>query len=249
MNLNGTLIVCKDLLRNELWNTRALITIILFTIISLLSIYSASIIPAIFQKNDISVNIGYIASFLMLLLFGPIFVIAISYDIISKEIESGTIRFIIPKINRSSFVVGKFLGLNILFSLIIGIVYFIIYLYGTIYMQTYTPLYAVSSWFVLTLYFGFFVGLCLNISLLADSSSTALTISLTLLIILLLFSTGFKYESLKYLSPTWYGFIGFEAVFSPKASNIQIVKSIAGLLSLITTSFGTLIFIMNRRDL
>lgn len=248
MNLRETLIICKDLLRNELGNTRVLVTIILFAVLSFLSIYSASIIQMVLPKSEIGGSVIYITSYLMLLFLGPIFVIALSHNSISGEIENGTIRFIIPKINRSSFIVGKFMGLIILFSLIIGIVYMILYFYGAFYMQIYIPLYPVSSWFLLTLYFACFVGICLNISSLANNSSTALVLSIVSLIILLAFSTGFKYELLKYLSPTWYGFIGFDAIFNPKAAELQIVKSIGGMLFLISTSLVTLLFAVNRRD-
>ena len=248
MDLHETSIVCKDLLKNELRNTRVLVTIVMFVILSLLSIYSSSIIQLLAAKSEISGNIGYITSYLTLLLLGPIFVIALSYDSVSREIETGTIRLIIPKIKRSSFILGKFIGLNILFSLIVGIVFMILYLYVAINTQTYTPLYPVLSWFLLTLYFGCFIGLCLNISSLADNSSTALVLSFTALIILMIFSTGFKYEFLKYFTPTWYGYIGFDSIFNPKADLLQIFKSIGGMLLLIAASLGSLISVMNRRD-
>jgi len=248
MDLHETSIVCKDLLKNELRNTRVLITLAIFVILSLLSIYTSSIIQLLTAKSEISGNIGYITSYLTLLLIGPVFVIALSYDSVSREIESGTIRLIIPKIKRSSFIVGKFIGLNILFSLMVGIVFMVIYVYVAIDTQTYLLLYPVSSWFLLTLYFGCFIGICLNISSLADNSSAALVLSFTALIILMIFSTGFKYEFLKYLTPTWYGFIGFESILNPKADQLQILKSIGGMLLLISTSLGSLIFVMNRRD-
>jgi ABC-2 type transport system permease protein len=248
MNLHETLIICKDVLRNEFKNSRVLITIILFLIISLLSIYSASIIQMLLPNSVISGSIIYITTFLVLLLLGPIFVIALSHNSISSEIESGTIRFIIPKMNRSSFILGKFMGLIIVFSLIIGIVYVILFIYSALYMQTNTPLYPLLSWFLLSLYFACFVGICLNISLLANNSSTALVLSITSLIILLAFSTGFKYEFLKYLSPTWYSFIGFDATFNPKAAPLQIFKSIGGMLFLITVSLVTLLYSAKRRD-
>lgn len=248
MSLHETSIVCKDMLRTELRNTRVLVTISMFVVLSLLSIYTSSIIPLLTSKSEMSGNIGYVTSNLALLLLGPVFVIALSHDVVSREIETGTIRLIIPKIKRSSFIIGKFIGLNILFSLIVGIVFIMIYLYVAISTQTYTPLYPLASWFLLTLYFGCFIGFCLIISSLAESSSTALVMSFAALIILMVCSTGFKFELLKYLSPTWYGFIGFDAIFNPKAADLQIVKSIGGMLVLIASSFGSLIFIMNRRD-
>lgn len=248
MDLHETSIVCKDLLINELRNTRVLVTIAMFIILSLLSIYTSSIIQLLTSKSEISGNIGFVTSYLTLLLLGPVFVIAVSHDNVSREIESGTIRLIIPKIKRSSFIVGKFIGLNILFSLIVGIVFMIIFLYAAIDTQTYLLLYPVASWFLLTLYFGCFIGLCLIISSLADNSSTALILSFTALIIIMVFSTGFKYEFLKYFSPAWYGFIGFDSIFNPNADQIQIVKSIGGMLFFITASLGSLIFVMDRRD-
>ncbi len=248
MDLHETSIVCKDLLINELRNTRVLVTIAMFIILSLLSIYTSSIIQLLTSKSEISGNIGFVTSYLTLLLLGPVFVIAVSHDNVSREIESGTIRLIIPKIKRSSFIVGKFIGLNILFSLIVGIVFMIIFLYAAIDTQTYLLLYPVASWFLLTLYFGCFIGLCLIISSLADNSSTALILSFTALVIIMVFSTGFKYEFLKYFSPAWYGFIGFDSIFNPNADQIQIVKSIGGMLFFIAASLGSLIFVMDRRD-
>jgi len=248
MDLHETSIVCKDLLINELRNTRVLVTIAMFIILSLLSIYTSSIIQLLTSKSEISGNIGFVTSYLTLLLLGPVFVIAVSHNNVSREIESGTIRLIIPKIKRSSFIVGKFIGLNILFSLIVGIVFMIIFLYAAIDTQTYLLLYPVASWFLLTLYFGCFIGLCLIISSLADNSSTALILSFTALVIIMVFSTGFKYEFLKYFSPAWYGFIGFDSIFNPSADQIQIIKSIGGMLFFITASLGSLIFVMDRRD-
>ncbi|MGP8330366.1 MAG: ABC transporter permease, partial [Methanosarcinaceae archaeon] len=200
------------------------------------------------SKSEMSGNIGYITSNLALLLLGPVFVIALSHDVVSREIETGTIRLIIPKIQRSSFIIGKFIGLNILFSLIIGIVFMIIYLYVAISTQTYTPTYPVASWLLLTLYFGCFVGLSLIISSVAENSSTALVVSFGALVFLMVCGTGFEFELIKYLSPAWYGFIGFDAIFNPKAADLQIVRSIGGMLVLIASSFGSLIFIVNRRD-
>jgi ABC-type transport system involved in multi-copper enzyme maturation permease subunit len=207
------------MLKTELRNTRVLVTISMFVILSLLSIYASSIIPLLTSKSEMSGNIGYVTSNLALLLLGPVFVIALSHDVVSREIETGTIRLIIPKIKRSSFIIGKFIGLNILFSLIVGIVFMIC-----------------------------FVGLSLIISSLAENSSTALVMSVAALVILMVCGTGFKFELLKYLSPIWYGFIGFDGIFNPKAADLQIVKSIGGMLVLIASSFGSLIFIVNRRD-
>ncbi|MDP9726516.1 ABC-2 type transport system permease protein [Priestia aryabhattai] len=68
-------------------------------------------------KGDLS-GLGldnvYVAGLLLLnLIVGPLFVTSLSHDIINKESQSRTIRFLLPKTSRDKIVIGKFMGISL----------------------------------------------------------------------------------------------------------------------------------------
>lgn len=49
---------------------------------------------------------------LILSVLGPLFVFALSHDIVNSEIKSRTIRFLVTKTKRTNIIIGKFLGVS-----------------------------------------------------------------------------------------------------------------------------------------
>lgn len=53
----------------------------------------------------------------LLFLAGPLFVTSLSHNIVNKEVDSRTIRFIATKTSRENVIVGKFMGIILFWSL------------------------------------------------------------------------------------------------------------------------------------
>lgn len=61
------------------------------------------------QKNY--AESAYVSSIRGLVMFlGFLFVLSLSHDVVNREVENQTIRFLVTKSSRSSIVIGKFLG-------------------------------------------------------------------------------------------------------------------------------------------
>ncbi|WP_091482204.1 ABC transporter permease [Gracilibacillus orientalis] len=157
------------------------ILIILF--LTFISYQSASffennpgLVEEFFSTGGAESSIYTAAISLIVLMFGFLFVFAISHDIINKEIEMRTIRLLVTKIPRWQIVIGKFIGILLFWVVTILISYVILtVISGTWhfldYLQTILFLfYAISfvlfiSTIVLKSKLTMFLGIILGISL------------------------------------------------------------------------------------
>ncbi|MGG1155285.1 ABC transporter permease subunit [Brevibacillus formosus] len=48
--------------------------------------------------------------FVLIMLFGPLFVFSLSHDVINRELAGRTIRFLVTRTSRNQIILGKFLG-------------------------------------------------------------------------------------------------------------------------------------------
>ena len=78
----------------------------IFIFLSFLAMHYSIYVSFLFQ-NFRSIPYSLI-SYLVVLFIGPFMVMITSFDIVSSEIETGSIRYIISKVHRSSFILGKF---------------------------------------------------------------------------------------------------------------------------------------------
>lgn len=109
---------------------------------------------------------------LLVLVFGFLFVMLLSHDIMSSEISSKTIRLLLSKTSRATIIMGKFIGVSLFWLLCIGISITVISLFSnSLLWLTFLQLYS----FIL-----FAIGCCLLISTVCKSTSTSLVVALTI---------------------------------------------------------------------
>ncbi|ALX47681.1 MULTISPECIES: ABC transporter permease [Lentibacillus] len=122
----------------------------------------------------------------IVLIFGFLFVFAISHDLINREIEMKTIRLLVTKTSRLQIVLGKFLGILLFWVVTISISFAIISLitgswFPKDYFQTIIFLFYIISLVLListvipktklTMFLGIFLGIVLPIIGLAAAFS------------------------------------------------------------------------------
>ncbi|KAF1296072.1 hypothetical protein BAU15_12395 [Enterococcus sp. JM4C] len=110
--------VATEELRRMLRSPKAIVIILIFT---LFSYGMSSHITAIAGRGDSAMTANYSSLRLLVFVFGYLFVSVVSHNCINEEIESGSIKFILSKINRQQFVLGKFVGITLFWLICIGI--------------------------------------------------------------------------------------------------------------------------------
>ena len=63
---------------------------------------------------------------ILIYIFGIAFVFVLSHNCINQEIQTQTIRFIVPKISRKKFILGKFMGISLFWYSCMSISFIII---------------------------------------------------------------------------------------------------------------------------
>src|SRR5699024_1570977 len=71
-----------------------------------------------------------LATTFIFIVFGFLFVFAISHNVINKELELKTIRLLVTKVSRIDIVVGKLIGMLLFWISIILVTYGIIFLFA-----------------------------------------------------------------------------------------------------------------------
>jgi len=177
----------------------------IFVFLCLLLIhYSTSILSLFPFGNDVNIP-HYLISYLLVLFLAPFVVMVASYDFISNELETGSIRYVISKIDRTSFILGKFLALFIVFTFVVSVIAVMGSVYA--YFSGNAPHIGetVLFWILSSLYLGCFVSIFLFISTLSENNKTSFLMSIVFIVILLfLFLQGYD-NYLKYLTPYFYG--------------------------------------------
>lgn len=199
-----------------------------------------------------SQNIPYILiSYLVVLFLGPFMSLITSFDIVSSETETGSIRYIISKVDRASFVLGKFLFLFLLFTA----VSFGIALLSLAYESSAGGVFQLEKiillWISSSLYLGCFISIFLFISILSANNKISFTMSIIFLGILIFFLLQGNGNSLKYLTPYFYGIknIEFMKSLSVEAVYPKIFESLIAMFLYILAFLSMSLEAIKRRDL
>ncbi|MDD2439646.1 MAG: ABC transporter permease [Methanosarcinaceae archaeon] len=190
-------------------------------------------------------------SYLLVLALGPFFVLIIAFDSISSEIETGSIRYIISKVQRSSFILGKGVSLFLGFTIVLSGIAFICLIYQYFADNAIQFEKIFFFWLGSLFYLGSFISIFLFISTLSANNKISFVMSLVFLGILIYFYLQGGESLLKYLSPYSYGIDNLKIL-----KESQIKTEFTGFfknlffLFLYTLSFLSLsLFAMKRRDL
>lgn len=175
-------------------------------------------------------------SYLIVLSIGPFIIMITSYDVVSSEIETGSIRYIISKVQRSSFILGKFFYLFIVFASISFVIALLSLEYqystGNAFQLEKVLMLLISS----SLYLGCFISIFIFISTLSANNKISLVMSAVFLVILISFYLRGDESYLEYITPYFYG-----------VKNLELMKSIsvgAGYLTAFESLFSMLLYIL-----
>ncbi|MDD2341032.1 MAG: ABC transporter permease [Methanosarcina sp.] len=211
--------------------------------------YSTSYISFLFSNSG---GIPYtLISYLVVLSIGPFMVMITSFDIVSSETETGSLRYIISKAHRSSFVLGKFSFLFLVFtSMSFGVALIsLIYQYSTsnTFQFEKIVLFLISS----SLYLGCFISIFLFISILSANNKISFAMSAVFLGILIFFFLQGDESYLKYFTPYYYGIknIEFMKSFPVEAGYLKIFESLCSMLLYMLVFLFMSLAAINRRDL
>jgi ABC-2 type transport system permease protein len=221
----------------------------IFILLCFLVMHYSIYVPFLFQNFR---GIPYtLISYLVVLFIGPFMVMITSFDSVSSEIETGSIRYVISKVHRSSFILGKFLFLflvSISVSSVIALISLIQqYSVGNAFQFENTGLF----WIFSNLYLGCFISIFLLISTLSDNNKISFTVSAIFLGILIFFYLKGDSNYLKFLTPFYYGAnnIDFMTDFSFKAEYLRILESLFSMLLYISVYLSMSLVAIKRRDL
>lgn len=223
----------------------------IFVFLCLLLIhYSTSLLSLFPFENDVNIP-HYLISYILVLFLAPFVVMVASYDFISNELETGSIRYVISKIDRTSFILGKFLALFIVFTFVVSVIAVMGSIYA--YFSGNAPHIGetVLFWILSSLYLGCFVSIFLFISTLSENNKTSFLMSIVFIIILLfLFLQGYG-NYLKYLTPYFYGIENI-GILRGSLQDVEFIKLLTNTFIMILYSILFLsmsLSALKRRDL
>lgn len=209
--------------------------------------YSAGLV-SLFSKSS---TVPYsLISYYVVLAAGPFVVLISSFDAISSEVETGSVRYIISKINRSSFVLGKFIFLFIVFALVSSAIAVLSLIYhvtaNTFYIENIALL-----WIFSILYSGCFISIFLFISALSGNNKVSFAMCIVFTGILLFFFFKGDGSYLKYATPFFYGVSNIELLenFSLNTGAARIFQNILSMIIYISVFLSLSLSAIKRRDL
>lgn len=184
--------VALEEFKRVLKSIRTIIIILIFVLFS----YGMSSALANFNTNTNSnISAAYSSIRLLVFILGYLFVSILSNNCINKEIETGSINFVLSKISRCNFIIGKFIGILLFWSVCIGTSFSVIsFLNHQINFSIFLMLLCVIT---------YYISLCILFSVLISKSSITNFLGLVIGIIfpiLGLFVT---------LSNEWYSFFKY----------------------------------------
>jgi ABC-type transport system involved in multi-copper enzyme maturation permease subunit len=169
----------------ESFRTRKVILIALLSVIVLLVSYGSvltQVIALMFFKAEPTMSWPILVTYYLLFALIPLFVIFLGHDSISSEFENNEIRGILTKINRDSFILGKFFAISAIVFCLSLILLFISSFFAFFKLDTSLDLFHPL---VLSLYLLFYVMVSSSItvffSMVSGKGSRALIASFTLL--------------------------------------------------------------------
>ncbi|ABE52935.1 ABC transporter permease [Methanococcoides burtonii] len=211
--------------------------------------YSASILSLF--PNSMNNLTYHLILYFVVLVIGPFMILVTSFDSISNEMETGSIRYIISKIDRTSFILGKFFALFIVFTsaafvvAVIGQIY--IYFSGNgLQLEK-----SIMWWVFSSLYLGCFISIFIFVSTLSKNNKTSLTMAFVFLGSLVFIFLQGDDNYLKYLTPYFYGVknMGILSGFPDEIEYTEVLKSIFAMLIYTTAFLSMSLAALKRRDL
>jgi ABC-type transport system involved in multi-copper enzyme maturation permease subunit len=221
----------------------------IFVFLCFLALRYSTYVSFLFSRSG-SIPYTWI-SYLIVLSIGPFMIMVASFDIVSSEIESGSIRYIISKVQRSSFILGKFFYLFLLFTLVSAVIAFISLLYqysaGNSFQLENIALFFISSSF----YLGCFISIFLFISTLSANNKISFVISAIFLGILIYFFLQGDESYLKYITPFFYAAKNMELMkgISVEAGYLTAFESLISMFLYILVFLSMSLMAIKRRDL
>ena len=138
----------------------------------------------------------------VVLIFGPLFAFILSHDVINRDIEQRTMRFLVTKTSRKSIVLGKLMGHLLFWITILTVAYLLVFVLS--------KQFSIFSFFQSLSFLSVFVTLALLLSLLIKKPILSSFISILLGIIIpivslwAMFSEKWYIAIFKYVSPYYY---------------------------------------------
>jgi ABC-type transport system involved in multi-copper enzyme maturation permease subunit len=221
----------------------------IFVFLCFLAMHYSTYISFLFP---ISQGIPYsLISYIVVLSIGPFIILITSFDIVSSEIETGSVRYIISKVHRSSFILGKFFFLFLVFiSVSFGIALIsLIYQYSE--GNAFQLKNIVLFWIFSSLYLGCFISIFLFISTLSVNNKISFTMSMIFLGILIFFFLQGHDNYLKYLTPFFYGTKNIDLItgFPVGAEYLTVFESLFSMFLYILVFLSMSLLAIKRRDL
>lgn len=151
--------------------TRSFKSLFVISLFTAASYFMSSFVSKNFVSLGAGTNDFTSATRLLVLLFGFLFVLMLSHDVVSKETSTKTIRFLLTKTSRMNIIIGKFLGVSTFWFFCIGSSFVIISIFAKAIL--WLPFLQLYSFLV------FAIGLCILISTFVRTTSGSLLIGLT----------------------------------------------------------------------
>ncbi|AKB49597.1 hypothetical protein MSBRW_0344 [Methanosarcina barkeri str. Wiesmoor] len=220
----------------------------IFIFLCFLALHYGTSISFLFSNSE---GVPYTSiSYLVVLSVGPFMTLIASFDIVSSETETGSVRYIISKVHRSSFILGKFFFLFLVFIIVsTGIALInLIYQYsaGNSFQLENVFLFWISS----SLYLGCFISIFLFISTLSANNKISFTMSVVFLGILIFFISQGNESYLKYITPFFYGIKNMEFMkgFPVEAGYLAVFESLFSMFLYILVFLSMSLVAIKRRD-
>lgn len=109
---------------------RAILIVLFITIISYQSALFFSgdnpLTVLLLEEGAVENEIYTVVIALIIMIFGFLFVFAISHDVVNKELELKTIRLLVTKVSRLEIVLGKMLGMFFFWLVVVSVSFLII---------------------------------------------------------------------------------------------------------------------------
>ncbi|MFL2142041.1 MULTISPECIES: ABC transporter permease [Ruoffia] len=152
--------VALEELKHILKSIRTIVIILIFVLFS----YGMSSTLSNITSTGDSIAAAYSSIRLLVFILGYMFVSTVSNSCINREIETGSIKFVLSKINKQQFIIGKFIGIFLFWFICIGTSFTVI--------SFLTNQVDLSILFMLMSVVTYYISLCVLLSVLVSKSST-----------------------------------------------------------------------------
>lgn len=161
------------------------------------SLHMLSESETLILENDVMIYSAGLS--FVILIFGPLFAFILSHDVMNREIEQRTMRFIVTKVKRDNIVIGKVLG-HLLFWFIILTAAYLLILILSGYFSFYTYFQSISLLSVFVA-LALLLSLVINKPILSSFLSILLGIAIPIVSLWTVFSEKWYIFIFKYISP------------------------------------------------